>query len=465
MSQDKGKARMDTGEATIDAVDLVLRPVIPARGSSRSPERKGKGVPDRRSSVGATTSLTSSKGLTLPLALSQRRVRNTESRHTLKRKLSALSLETGSLDQIRTKIEKLDNDVEALSIEHDILDSEYEAALLKKPEYRAHAKQIRDEKFRVREELSAENRLLREREVEMGIRPSLTEDNYGAMYWFHVDLYQDPKLKGKNRNRKDQQDFRAEAIKAYGSAVGGKVIQRLRKGGVVAPVSQLWCPVLKKWCDDDAMIAAHIVPQKLSSHTMDYLFGTGYGGRKFRADNCLILNREVEGFMDGAMLVLVPVKEGEKAVENRWRTKVLLKESVGKTELQSVEGLTLGDLDGVELAWKTAFRPAKRFLYYHYLMSHIRNKEYKSDVQTKDWEEMLQTRPFATIGPLWHSSHLKILARYCGLKDEDTEKIAEGTTTDAPKTLLPPREATEMIHQAVRPEEVEGDDEDDEDDE
>ena len=83
--------------------------------------------------------------------------------------------------------------------------------------------------------------------------------------------------------------------------------------------------------------------------------------------------------------------------------------------------VTLKDVDGQQVIFKNGRRPASRFLYYHYVVTLLRNKRNRQPSWEKYFADLPTGRPFATMGRYLRSSMLPALASSAGDLDAEEE--------------------------------------------
>ena len=112
---------------------------------------------------------------------------------------------------------------------------------------------------------------------------------------------------------------------------------------------------------------------------------------------------------------------------------------------------TLKSLNGTEVYFKTEAKTASRFLYYHFVISLLRNK---FDRQP-GWEiylaQLPTDRPFCTPDKYLRESMLLTLTRYAGdlTKEEETKLLVAGGETFVEDEKLEQSEKREMARQIL----------------
>lgn len=126
---------------------------------------------------------------------------------------------------------------------------------------------------------------------------------------------------------------------------------------------------------------------------------------------------------------------------------------------------TLNDYDGKEIKFKNDNRPASRFLYYHFIVTLLRNKKNRQPGWERFSTELPTGKPFATMGRYMRESMLLTLAKNAGDLNpaEETRLLGgDGGETFVEKEKLTEREETEVARRVFEAHEAE--DEGDQDD-
>ena len=122
-------------------------------------------------------------------------------------------------------------------------------------------------------------------------------------------------------------------------------------------------------------------------------------------------------------------------------------------------------MDGNELGFITDFRPAAMFLYYHFVITLLRNKKNRQPGWEPLWAKTKTGHPWVTPGPYLRKSMLLQLARFTGDLKED-EELLESLCTDGKifesKDRLNDREEAEVARRDFMEVDSEEDDDDDE---
>ncbi|RAQ50236.1 hypothetical protein AFGD_011576 [Aspergillus flavus] len=145
----------------------------------------------------------------------------------------------------------------------------------------------------------------------------------------------------------------------------------------------LWCPVLGDWCSDDDIQAAHLFPYMHGQDVMDAIFGKKRPPQLFSALNGLLLHRGIERTFDSGKLVIVPdLPDRPLAAElldwiqrgpREYKIKIIdLSWEKLDFFIHPKYSKTWRDLDGQRLFFRSDFRPAARYLYFHYCIQILR---------------------------------------------------------------------------------------------
>ncbi|KAJ5534969.1 hypothetical protein N7527_001223 [Penicillium freii] len=179
------------------------------------------------------------------------------------------------------------------------------------------------------------------------------------------------------RNPDEQTLFRTSMIREYGAQRPG--------------YDHLWCPVLGDWRDNRSVVAAHLFGYMHGQATMDAIFGKRKHPELFSPRNGILLSVFIEDYLDSGKLVIVPDLEDRPKLTDliSWLKSPIrnlkmrvLDPNWNKLETQITRDLPLKykDLDNRRLTFKTDFRPAARYLYFHYVIQLLRYA-WQSDAQ------------------------------------------------------------------------------------
>ncbi|KAI9824971.1 MAG: hypothetical protein M1826_007223 [Phylliscum demangeonii] len=193
------------------------------------------------------------------------------------------------------------------------------------------------------------------------------------------------------------------------------------------------------------MRAAHIFPYRLGSGVMTLCFGKLAPDEIMSPRNCLMIHKELEAKFYNYLLVIGPVTDDDSSTAKMptgWQSRIL---DYG-CEAQSVKGTghTWGQLDKRELIFRSDYRPAARYLYFHYVVSLL----YAKKLSRKGWSKTgpKPEKIWATPGRYLRASMLRTLALQVGHDAELPPGCEEGTfTEDVPDQKAKEKEAAEAM--------------------
>ena len=170
------------------------------------------------------------------------------------------------------------------------------------------------------------------------------------------------------RDSAKQSRFRADIIDAYDSRY---------------PDSEpfLWCPVLGSWVESGT--AAHLFAYMHGQDMMNAIFGKKKNPELFSPRNGLLISDRIEEIFDIGFLVIVPLLPDNptKTELAKWltrepreyMTRIIDPSSKLMDQLINLSsGLKFKDLDKRPLKFRSNFRPAARYLYFHYCLQVLR---------------------------------------------------------------------------------------------
>ena len=366
------------------------------------------------------------------------------SRDELKRKLSTTSFEQARLEHAKLRVSELETLRDIERHEKEWLDLQREEETISTADYKKCQRDLNQRIVSLGNEVWKASQTLRAVEEEEGLKPTLGPDSDGAFVAALLKLYIDPTTTRK-RSRAAQAQMRTNAVERYNPSAD-------------AVDGQWWCPVTKDYFEPSRMKAAHIVPSMIGPEIADYIFGAGSGSRLFSADNCLLLHSFAEEHFDKGHFVIIPADLNEKPIIT-WKIMTTNDDArnadMGRTKLNKLEG--------TNLVFKNNARPAARFLYYHFVVTLLRNKLYRTTGYAKYMENLTTGKPFATMGAYLRKSLLLMLARKAGDLDEDEEKLIMGfENTFEGKESLDAKEEAEIARRALQEPDDESSDEEDE---
>ncbi|KAL9127145.1 MAG: hypothetical protein Q9217_003915 [Psora testacea] len=354
------------------------------------------------------------------------------SKQDLKRKLSTVSFDKSPLEYSRFKIQELDAEQDDERHQKKYLDLELETKGIDMKQYRTKHKAANQRISSLGDEKWKHSQMLRSLEEKQGQIQSLGPDSEGAYVAALLRLYKDQHRRG-GRNSTIQFAMRTDAIQKYEPA---KSAPRPRA---------LWCPITQEYYSDIDIRCAHIVPAMLGPELVDYTFGRGSGSRLHRADNCLLLEMRAEQHFDKGHFVLVPVDPTESPIK-RWKVHVTTTDCVN----DMMGRASVKDFDGRELVFLNDNRPAARFLYYHFVITLLRNKHYRRPGWEDSLEKFISQKPFPTPGRYLRESMLLTLARRVGdLSVEEERKLCDPDLTFSDSERLLPVEEDEIARRML----------------
>ena len=389
------------------------------------------------------------------------------SRENLKRTRSELSSKPSEDITRKVRIVEYDSEIEEIKLQKYQLDLDKYVQKLDENTYRKSHRQANKDLVSKQELRWTQRQALRLSQEALGIVPKLTPDLGNAAFCAaHLALYKDPVTSKRSSN--DQYALRKASIKYYGSDTD-------------APPGRLWCPLTRHYWLADEMVCAHIVPHRMGEEMAEYIFGEGKGTRLMRVENTLMLRRPVEKSFDKHAFVLVPVEGTDVSAPT---LKICITNNDGLDRELGPNDATLRAYNQRTLLFKNNNRPAKRFLYYHFVVTLGLAKRDR----VREWERIITEvptgRPFATPGPYLRHSMLLALANNCGdLADDERVNLlgSPGKETFVAEKKLNKAEEEEMARRFLKHEKIgdeicvddeeyeegdddeEGDDEDEED--
>lgn len=326
------------------------------------------------------------------------------------------------------------------------LDSEHEQRQITDSDHRKEHRETNKRIVSLGNDLWVENEELRKQEEKEGRVQKLGPDSKGAFVYTLLALYKDPHESHK-RSSAVQSHMKQTAMMVYEAEKGAPV-----KGKV-------WCCISQDYFDQTNVRAAHIVPHALGPGLVDYIFGTGSGSRLDTSDNCLLMQDSVERAFDNGNFVLLPVDASESPIL-RWKIQitnlVAMHTDMGRVSLK--------DLNGKEVSFKNENRPASRFLYYHFVVTLLRNKRDRQPGWEKSSAELPTGKPFATMGRYMRETMLLTLAKNAGdLNAAEEARLlgGEGGETFVEKEKLTDIEENEVARRVFEAHEPESEGEED----
>ncbi|KAL1846747.1 hypothetical protein Plec18170_009038 [Paecilomyces lecythidis] len=175
---------------------------------------------------------------------------------------------------------------------------------------------------------------------------------------------------GEKRDSAIQRDFRTKLLEKYES---------LDETGEYA-----WCPILHQYIAQENTTAAHIFSYKHGQECMDAIFGKQSSPELFSERNGLIISNVIEKVFDAGVLVIVPdlpERPTQKILLNwlsqdirDFKTRIIDSEwpKLDYGIIAKDDKLKWRDLDNRKLKFTGKFRPAARYLYFHYCLQVLR---------------------------------------------------------------------------------------------
>ena len=373
-------------------------------------------------------------------ALESQKLHFKQSRAELKRKLSEVSFDEHPLQHRKLRIEDRQIQLEEQKLHKIWLDNEYQQQHLYDECHRKAHRDTNSSIVSLGSDLWTEHQEIRRQEEKEGKVLRLGSDTKGAFICTLLALYKDPKMSRKRLSAR-QSNMKESAIKVYDAEQGAP-----EKG-------DLWCCVSQKYYNRGNVHAAHIAPHALGPELVDYIFGSGSGSRLDSSDNCLLLHRDVEAAFDNGNFVLLPVDAGEVPIL-RWKIQMTNTAAVGS----DMGNTKLKAIDGKELSFKNDHRPASRFLYYHFIVTLLRNKRDRQPGCDKYAAELPIGRPFAIIGRHMRDSMLLVLAKNAGDLNREARRLGGGGETFVEGAKLTDSEESEIVRRVFEVHERESED-------
>ncbi|KAI9369358.1 hypothetical protein BJX61DRAFT_536488 [Aspergillus egyptiacus] len=194
-----------------------------------------------------------------------------------------------------------------------------------------------------------------------------------------------------------------------------------------------WCHVLGMFLPSAEVKAAHLVPKSLSGDEISFLFGAGEAVLS-DCRNGITLAATLERRLDEGTIAIVP-SPGAITVPTRWMC-VLLDETKAKETVWAgpyTPGgpkrtiVRLEDIDKKELRFLGDHRPARRYLFFRFVISYLHAKASGNTVVS---EKVNRKDFWPTIGRYLHKSTLVTLAR-CVSGTELPPSLVEGKTFES----------------------------------
>ncbi|CAG8924526.1 unnamed protein product [Penicillium salamii] len=201
-----------------------------------------------------------------------------------------------------------------------------------------------------------------------------------------------------------------------GSGRGNPYDQRLFRANMIREYDakrpdydHLWCPVLGDWRDSMTVVAANLFGCMHGQTTMDAIFGKRKNPELFSPRNGILVSVFIEQHLDSGKLVIVPDLEDRPKITDfvNWLKSPVqnlkmrvLDPNWNKLDKQITRDLPLKykDLDNRRLIFISDFRPAARYLYFHYVVQILR---YSWQSESQGGEEAIQIMKGGHGKPFW----------------------------------------------------------------
>ncbi|KAL3455715.1 hypothetical protein BJX64DRAFT_281870 [Aspergillus heterothallicus] len=186
----------------------------------------------------------------------------------------------------------------------------------------------------------------------------------------------------------------------------------------------VWCPVLGKYFAPDMVTASHLFPWRPGQDGMDAMFGRIRPSELFPSRNGMMIATVIEKQLGKGVLAIVPdlPERPTKTMLSCWaereirdyKIRLIDPEWAGRNHF--IDGnMMFKDLDGKKLVFKGNFRPAARYLYYHYCAQIIHRSWRKPSVEATPLLEEELGKPFwGTPGPYIRANMLRAVMEEVG---------------------------------------------------
>lgn len=193
---------------------------------------------------------------------------------------------------------------------------------------------------------------------------------------------------------------------------------------------EVFCNVLG-YQAKDMVKCAHIIPFCFDSIELSYTFGTDDSALR-DPRNGLFLNRVIEGGFDNGWIAIIP-NGSVDTTPTEWKL-VVLKDSILNDTVYTPgtggEIIRWRDIDGKQLQFCNNNRPARRYLYFRYVMAHMNAvKEGHANIDKKLPNGRIWASPNKPDGYL-RKSVLQVLAQRIGDQPLPFELVEAGTFED-----------------------------------
>ncbi|KAK2755739.1 hypothetical protein FQN54_005889 [Arachnomyces sp. PD_36] len=234
-------------------------------------------------------------------------------------------------------------------------------------------------------------------EIEDGLRDGLgMEDAYRAA----VEGY----LPGKKRLHPPKSQFRRNVFEFYDARNPGQESS-----------PRAWCQLLG-WCSEESVEAVHVVPKTLDEDLISYHVGCVVTPETDRK-NSLCLHSRIKQALDDGDIVIVPVS----GQDDEWKCIVTNGKILGNPI--GTAGYRFDDIHKKQLQFRSASRPAKRYMFLRYLITYLPRRAEGGAEWARTVEEDIPA--WAVPGKLLRRSSLRAFARVIGGEElaESVERI------------------------------------------
>ncbi|KAI9769910.1 MAG: hypothetical protein M1839_003311 [Geoglossum umbratile] len=162
------------------------------------------------------------------------------------------------------------------------------------------------------------------------------------------------------------------------------------------PGGALWCPIARRYHDPLERPAVHIFPFSLGMGTVGTIFGADGIRDSVSPRSGLIMSSSLERRFERHLITLVPASKElmPDGSIKRWKI-VVTDRDVEKWRFDEL-WCSMGDLNGVELEFKSDCRPKTQFLYFHYVIALLRARKQN---HTPGWLAWAASNKFPWVVP------------------------------------------------------------------
>ncbi|CAK7227831.1 hypothetical protein SCUCBS95973_006674 [Sporothrix curviconia] len=174
-------------------------------------------------------------------------------------------------------------------------------------------------------------------------------------------------VKTKRTSQKEKA-FKKQLIGAYGS-----------ESDTICKA--MWCPVTHNYTGDAA--AAHFVNVNVGEAAAQAVFGDDKSSHIWNVKNGLILDRQFARLIDNGKAVILPVTDAPD--ESRFQL-LFLTNDIGRIRVPGIRDAKI--LHGRELVFRNQFRPAKKYLYFKFLLALLHRRRGEVPDHLKDLQKL-----------------------------------------------------------------------------